>query len=65
VKKIERELGRLAERYGFGAPARTSKGHFAFKHPSGRTVYFSGTPGDRWALERLKQKFRIMNKENA
>jgi hypothetical protein len=63
VRKIERELGRLAEEFGWSPPAQTNGGHYVFQHPEGGKIFFSSTPGDRKAIHRLKQKFRIANRE--
>lgn len=61
MRKIERELNRLADTFGFLPATTTSKGHLEFRHGgSNRVVFFSGTPGDRRAVERLKMKFRAV-----
>jgi hypothetical protein len=63
MRKLERELGRLAEEFGWPRPVLTNGNHYAFEHPStGRKIFFSSTPGDRRAIQKLKQKFRIANR---
>jgi len=64
VIKIVRELNRLAASFGFDPAQPTRGNHLAFRHAvSDRVVFFSSTPSDRRAVQRLKVKFRRVANE--
>jgi len=60
VNTAFKELESLAVRYGFSFDGRTGKGHYKWKHPTGKTVFtVSKLDGvEKRELKNSERKFR-------
>ena len=62
MKKLQRELRRVADEYGFTFVGLTAGDHLKFRHlTTGDLVFHSSTPSDMKSINALRAQFKKIN----